>query len=146
MGFLKLPKSGSVYVDANAIIYRVERIQPYLNISAPLWDALEAGQQQIITSELSLLEVLVKPARIQDAALFSLFERVLYETMGFTSVTITRQVLENAARLRVSARLTTPDAIHAATALLSECTLFVTNDPAFQRVPNLPVAILSDEV
>ena len=28
MGQLTLPKSGTVYVDTNAIVYRVERIEP----------------------------------------------------------------------------------------------------------------------
>jgi hypothetical protein len=36
MGQLKLPPSGTVYVDTNAIIYRVERIEPYLTASGPL--------------------------------------------------------------------------------------------------------------
>ncbi len=48
MGTLTLPPSGSVYVDANTIIYRVERVQPYLAITKPLWDALDAGAQAII--------------------------------------------------------------------------------------------------
>ena len=30
MGTITLPTSGSVYVDANALIYRVEMIEPYL--------------------------------------------------------------------------------------------------------------------
>ena len=61
MGRLTLPASGSVYVDANTIIYRVEAVQPYLWATQPLWDALDRGTQPVVTSELSLLEVLVKP-------------------------------------------------------------------------------------
>jgi hypothetical protein len=64
LGTLTLPTQGAVYVDANAIIYRVEAVQPYLYTSAPLWDALRAGHLQVITSELSLLEVLVKPLQL----------------------------------------------------------------------------------
>ena len=144
MGSLALPASGVVYVDANAIIYRIERVEPYLRVSAPLWDALDTGMQQVITSELSILEVLVKPIRTSDTALTSLFRRVMYQTLGFTCMPITRQILEDAARLRVAAGLKTPDAIHAATALLNGCAQFVTNDPAFRRVSGLPVAVLSE--
>ena len=53
-------------------------------------------------------------------------------------------VFEDAARLRAEARLTTPDAIHAATALQAGCALFVTNDNAFRRVQDLPFAVLDD--
>lgn len=144
MGTLTLPTSGSVYVDANALIYRVENVQPYLAAMQPLWNALDAGTQAVVTSELSLLEVLVKPIQQGNVLLQQLFEGTLYGTPGLTCLPITRQILESAAQLRATAGLKTPDAIHAATALLAGCTLFVTNDPAFRRVSSLNVAILSD--
>lgn len=40
--------------------------------------------------------------------------------------------------------LKTPDALHAATAIVCQCDVFVTNDPVFQRVPNLPLALLTE--
>jgi predicted nucleic acid-binding protein len=133
-----------VYVDANIIIYRVERVAPYLPVAAPLWNAVDTGQQQIVTSELSVLEVLVKPFQIGDASLITLFQAVLYNTWGFSCIPITRQILEDAARLRADKGLKTPDAIHAATALNIGCTLFITNDPIFRRVADLSVAVLSE--
>lgn len=144
MGTLTLPRTGLMYVDANAVIYRVERVQPYMAISKPLWDALDAGSQALVTSEITLLEVLVKPLRLGDTQLQSLFIGTLYGTPHFTSLPINRQILETAAQLRITAGLKTPDAIHAATALEAGCTLFVTNDAAFKRVPGLMVAVLSD--
>lgn len=144
MGTLILPTIGIVYIDANAIIYRVEAIAPYIITSQPLWDALDAGSQHVVTSELSVLEVLVKPYRTGDTRLVSLFLGTLYGTPNFASHAITRPILERAAELRATTGLKTPDAIHAATALLAGCTLFVTNDPAFRRVPGLNVAVLSD--
>jgi len=42
--------------------------------------------------------------------------------------------------------LKTPDAIHAATAIVSGCVQLLTNDPAFRRVPNLAVVVLSDMI
>jgi predicted nucleic acid-binding protein len=59
-----LPISGTVYVDTNMVIYRVEAVKPYIDVALPLWDALDAGTQDIMTSELSVLEVLVKPLRL----------------------------------------------------------------------------------
>jgi len=144
LGTLTLPVVGSVYVDANAVTYRIEVVQPYLAVAAPLWDALRAGTQTVVTSELCLLEVLVKPVQLGDSALQSLFRTILYNTKGFSCAPITRQTLEMAAQLRATTGLKTPDAIHAATALIEHCALFVTNDPIFRRVPGLTVAILSE--
>src|SRR5579885_1807997 len=108
MGQLTLPSSGNVYVDTNAVIYRVERIEPYLAASAPLWDALDAGSASVVTSELTLLEVLVKPLRDGNTALASLYRTVLLGTAGFTCVPITRTILEAAAQLRAAHQLKTP--------------------------------------
>jgi hypothetical protein len=44
VGVITLPPSGVVYVDANAVIYRVERIEPFLSASTPLWDALDVAR------------------------------------------------------------------------------------------------------
>lgn len=144
MGQVKLPPSGSVYVDTCAVIYRVERVEPYLTASAPLWDALDAGLVQVVTSELCLLEVLVKPLRDGNIALVSLFRTVLLGTAGLTTLPITRAILESAAQLRAGHNLKTPDAIHAATALAYGSSLFVSNDAGFRRVPGLSVAVLSE--
>lgn len=146
MGQLTLPPAGPVYVDTNAVIYRVEQIEPYLSAAAPLWDALDLGQQQVVTSGLTLLEVLVKPLRDGNAPLADLFRRVLLGTAGLTCLPISLVLLESAAGLRAHYALRTPDAIHAACAIHSGCTLFVTNDPAFRRVSQLSVAVLDEIV
>jgi predicted nucleic acid-binding protein len=143
MGQLKVP-TGLVYVDTNAVIYHVERIEPYRTAAESLWTDLDAGKAQVATSDLSLLEVLVKPLREGNSFLVALYRTVLLGTVGLQCLPITRQVLETAARLRADHNLKTPDAIHAATALQAGCASFVTNDAGFRRVPSLPVAVLSE--
>jgi predicted nucleic acid-binding protein len=133
-----------VYVDANAVIYFVEQIEPFRNASLPLWVALNAGQVQVVTSELTLLEVLVKPARAGNRHLESLYRGVVLGTPGLTHAPIERQTLERAVQVRANHNLKTPDAIHAATALQTGCVMFVTNDPTFRRVNGLNVVILAD--
>jgi predicted nucleic acid-binding protein len=93
---------------------------------------------------LSFLEVSVKPLQLGNYRLQTLFRVVLYNTRGFTCLTITRQTLETAAQLRATTGLKIPDTIHAATALIARCSLFVTNDPAFRRVSGLTVAVLGE--
>ena len=48
MGQLTLPASGSVYIDADAVIYSVEKIEPYWTLLQPMWWAAKAGQFAII--------------------------------------------------------------------------------------------------
>ena len=142
MGALTLPLAGAVYVDANAVIYAVEKIEPYRSLLEPLWLAAQAGRLRIITSDLTWLETLTKPLREGNALLEALF-RAFLTAREVRLIPATLSLWEDAARLRALG-LKTPDALHAATALAAGSALFVTNDSGFRRVPGLPVAVLSE--
>ena len=145
MGRLILPASGPIYIDANSAIYRIEQIEPFASASAPLWEALQDRNIVIVTSELTLLEVLVKPLKDGNAPLIAVYREILLDTEGLECIEIDQEVLSLAAQIRANWRLKTPDAIHAATALQAGVTMFVTNDRGFLKVPGLNVVIL-DEV
>ena len=144
MGQIVLPAAGPVYLDASAVLYAVEMVEPYFSAGIPLWDALTAGQLPVVTSDLTLLEVLVKPLRDGNAALVTHYERTLLLTTGLTCLAVSRSVLNAAAHIRADHKLKTPDAIHAATALEAQATLFVTNDLGFRQVSGLNVAVLGE--
>ena len=145
MGPLTLPTAGSVYIDANAIIYSVERIEPYRELLAPMWQEAGAGRFTLASSELVVLETLIKPLRDSNARLEMLFRSVFAATeMELIPATLT--VWEDAARIRAATGLKTSDALHAATALSAGCALFVTNDSDFRRVQDLPIVVLDDLV
>lgn len=143
MGSLELPASGSVYLDASAFIYSVERIEPYQALIEPVWRQAQAGKFTVVSSELVVSEVLVRPLRDRNIVAESLF-RALLGANEMQLIAATRSMWEETARLRALTRLRTPDALHAATARLAGCTLFVTNDNDFRRVEGLPIAVLDD--
>ena len=143
MGALTLPSGGSVYIDANALIYSVERIEPYRELLAPMWQEARAGRFTLASSELVVLETLVKPLREGNARLEMLF-RSLFGAAEMDLIPATLATWDAAARIRATTGLTTSDALHAATALSAGCALLITNDTDFRRVQGLPVAILDD--
>lgn len=141
MGSLSLPLTGPIYVDANAVIYAVEKVEPYRSLLDPLWDAARVGRFVIVTSELTWLETLTKPLRDGNQLLEHLFRSFLTaREVELNPATLS--MWEQAARYRALG-LKTPDALHAAAALSTGCSLFVTNDHAFRRVPGLQVTVLS---
>lgn len=145
MGSLTLPPaaSGPIYLDTDALIYSVERVPRYWSILEPLWSALESQLISIAGSELLVIESLTGAIESGDPGLRALFESV-FESGQLQLFPVTRDVLLRGAELRSAHRLRTPDAIHAATALLGKAALFLTNDVGYRRVPGLPVVLLED--
>jgi predicted nucleic acid-binding protein len=145
MGHLMLPPSETVSIDANVVIYSIEKIPPYRTILQPLWQAVQSQHITVVTSDLTLMETLIKPFQTHDTTMEHWY-RALFVSPGVRLAPISQQVLERAAQLRATTRLRTPDAIHAATALDAQCALFVTNDRDYRQCPGLTVALLSDYV
>lgn len=146
MGSLTIPVARAVYFDTDALIYSVEKIAPYDALLLPIWQAARDGAVAVVTSELALLEVLVKPLQIADSVLEATYRTLLTATSDVTLITIDRVVLEQSAQLRATVNIKTPDAIHAVTALRTDCALFLSNDLVYRRVPGLPLALLDDYV
>nr|VFK15789.1 MAG: PIN domain-containing protein [Candidatus Kentron sp. LPFa]VFK31514.1 MAG: PIN domain-containing protein [Candidatus Kentron sp. LPFa] len=138
MGGLILPKNGPVYLDANCFIYSVERIEPYCGILEPVWQ-----RGGIVTSDLTLLEVLVKPFKLGYRLLQGIY-RDLLDAEEIERVPLSPVLLEQAASLRMATGIKTPDAIHAACALARKAVLFISNNKALQCIPGLPFAYLND--
>ena len=107
MGPLTLPPDGPIYLDASGFIYGVERIEPYRALLEPMWRQAQAGQFTIVSSDLVILETLVKPLREGDTVVEMLF-RSLLDANEVTLIPATRPLWEDAARLRAETGLKRP--------------------------------------
>ena len=140
---LALPSGGPVYLDTNAVIYSVELVEPYSSLLQPLWVAAGMGQFIIVSSQALIPETLIRVIRQEDRELERRFREVL-NAAYVDLLAADRRLWEAAASIGGPANLSTLDALHAATALAAGCSLFVTNDTDFRRVPGLPAVILDD--
>ncbi|MCX6376773.1 MAG: PIN domain-containing protein [Armatimonadetes bacterium] len=145
MGTLALPNSGIVYVDTQVLIYSIEKIAPYYDCLMPLWEASENGQLAVAASELAILEVLTGPMKTGDERLVRTYDQLL-NSADLQLIPIDQGILREAAKLRASTSLKSPDAIHASTAMSIGCSAFITNDAVFRSVTSLPVLLLSEFV
>ena len=50
MGPLTLSAGGLVYLDANGLIYSVERVEPYGTLLEPIWQAAQDGDITLVSS------------------------------------------------------------------------------------------------
>lgn len=135
--------TGRVYLDTNVFVYALEGYDEFRQVLTALFQRIDHGALQAITSELTLAEVLVKPLLDRSQERETAYHQVLRSSSTLQVVPITREVLVTAARLRAEQGLKLPDAIHAATAQLTNCQQFLTNDTRFKNLPGLPVLLLS---
>lgn len=125
--------SGTLYLDSNIIIYLVEQEPRYYPILSALLTKANAGEVQLICSELAILECLVVPLRDQNLDLIQDYQDILLYS-DIRLFPVNAEVLYEAARLRaLYPRLRIPDAIHWATATLQQARYILTNDADFLR-------------
>ena len=93
----------------------------------------------ICTSVFTLGELLVRPRMVKDQAAYDSIRRFMHggeiELLPFTAETA-----EQYSSVRAQTRLKAADAIHVASAILTQVHLFVTNDLDIrkQKIPGLP--------
>lgn len=145
MGQVNLPQTGRVYCDSSLFIYTLELHPVYNPCLAPFWQSVSDGKVEVVTSEMSLLEVLVKPYRINNTLMIDEYEQFLSQAK-LNMVPINKNILRQAAQLRAVAPLRTPDSIHLATAQLHQATVFFTNDIRLRSTSTMPVLAVDELV
>lgn len=145
MGIMDVIKGEQIYLDTNIFIYALEAYPEYVSILTSVFAAIDKGKVKAVTSELTLAEVLIKPMMDDNEDLKNIYLETLQSTETFFVISVNRQILIEAARLRAkSETLHLPDAIHLATARVHHCTIFLTNDKRLGSLPDFHVVILSE--
>ena len=134
---------GRLAIDTAIFIYFIEEDRRYLPLVAPLFEEADRGQRELVTSAVTLLEVLVVPYRAGNVQLADRYELLLSRSRGVRTVDITRDQLRGAAHLRAATGMKTSDALQIAAALSTRCRTFLTNDRRLPAVPGLRIAQLS---
>lgn len=135
---------GSVALDTSIFIYFIEEHPIYLPLVEPLFEAIDAGELDAVTSSLTLLEVLVIPFRFANAALIARYEILLTKSRGLRLVDLDRNFLRSVAQIRAATRAKTPDAMQLAAAMAAGCPTFLTNDNRIPKIAGLRTLYLED--
>lgn len=137
----------AVAFDTAPLIYYLEEHPTYLPLADELFDAIDAGNANGMTSVLTLLEVLVKPLRDGRSQIADEYRQLLTGSSNLKLHAIDEAVSQRAASLRAShAWLRTPDALQLATALEHGADIIVTNDERWKALNEIKVIVLKDYV
>lgn len=146
MGLIAELGAGSVAVDTAIFIYFIEENPRFLPAILPLFTQADQGKRELITSALTLLEVLVVPYRAGNRHVAERYEALLTRSRGIRLVELSHDQLRAAAQLRAATGIKTPDALQLVAAISAGCTTFLTNDRRLPRVPGLRILELASYV
>ena len=131
-----------VALDTAPLIYFIEDHPKYSDAVGLFFDSLAAGEFQVVTSVITLLEVLVHPFRSNNQALAAQYREILVHTEGLRIEPFNPEIAEAAAQLRASYGIRTPDAIQLATASKGSASFILTNDSNLPAVSGMQVLLL----
>jgi predicted nucleic acid-binding protein len=137
-----LEGSAVVALDTAPLIYFIEKHPVYAPVITPFFEELDRGSFRVITSTLTLTEVLVHPFRNGKSDLADRYFQILTTSKNLAVLPVSDIIAIEAARLRASRGLRTPDAIQMATALIGGATSFLTNDAGIAPIPGLRIILL----
>lgn len=138
-------------VDTSVVIAYLSGTEETSDLARELFDAFVAtGRNVAFLSMITVEEILVRPFRVGPSAL-ARTEGFLRHFADIGLVVIDYDVAREAARLRATAGLRTPDALILASALVHGVDVLVTNDRALRAVaqsaaPGLGRCLLDDLV
>jgi uncharacterized protein len=121
-----------VFFDTNLFIYLVEGHGERSNRVRDILERMSERRDELLTSTITLGEVLVKPLSSGDTAWADRYEKML-DTPGVSVLPFDRACARVYARLRQDPSLKPPDAIQLACAANARCDLFITNDDRLSR-------------
>jgi predicted nucleic acid-binding protein len=137
-------KGKIIGLDTMVFIYHFEENQIYSPLTFSIFESLEKGNFNAVTSILTLLEILVKPKRENNSILTERY-KILFETFPNLQMKILDEnIADIASSLRANYNINTPDAIQVATSLEAQADIFITNDSSLKKITEIKVLLLSE--
>ena len=118
------------FLDTNLFIYLIEENELHLNKVHNLLLFLEKNEYEIITSTLTLGEILTKPYKENRLDLVETYKKFFSD---MELVELNSEIASLFAKVRADYKIKTPDAVQLASAVYAKADLFVTNDDGLSR-------------
>jgi len=115
-----------IFFDTNLFIYMFEGLDPYRSRMLEIRRRMLERGDQLVTSAMTLGEVLVKPTKLSQTSLIEQYDNAIRTTCEIVAFDV--QIAWRYASLRATHSLRSADAIQLACAAHTGVDLFITND------------------
>lgn len=133
-----------IFIDTAPIIYFLENSSLYMESMGKFFTKCMKQHIKIVTSTLTIEEYLVFPYRSGRMEFADNFKRFM-EYMNIEVVDINSNIAEQGAKIRGKYKhFKAMDALQIATAVISGCDIFFTNDKQLRQEKELPCMTIDD--
>ena len=131
-----------IYIDTNILFFFLEKHPQWFAQVLPLFKMAVQGAATLVTSELTIAEILVHPYKLGRPDIATSYKRFLKDEGIVELITLSFEILDSAAATRAALGGTLADSMHVATATVSGCSAFVSNDAEIRLPPPATVITL----
>jgi predicted nucleic acid-binding protein len=137
-----LKKLKKVGLDSSILIYQLEDLGPYANLTENIFARVAEGSLIAVLSTICVTELLVQPFTTGEQDRIASFERFLLSLPNTELKPPDYPIAKEAARLRSKYRIRTPDALRMATSINQKADAFITNDARLRSLGAEGITIL----
>ncbi|KUO75914.1 MAG: hypothetical protein APF81_01615 [Desulfosporosinus sp. BRH_c37] len=141
---MELKKGLKLFVDTAPIIYFIEEHPVYINEVSDIFDRTAEGTVQVVTSVITLIEVLAKPYKLGKNDIVGVYKDFFSNSKGFSVMSIDTSIAELTAKIRAEFGFKVPDALQLAIFEHNDCDFFVTNDKQLKIYDKNRIYILGE--
>ena len=128
-----------VFIDTAPFIYLLERDDELNRTVYQQFENWFESNSVLLTSVLTLAEVLVYPKQKKQVALENKYKYLIKEMLSEPLVAMDEEIADKSVFFRVKYKLKMPDAIQVATAIQTGCDIFYTNDKDLKKVKEIKI-------
>ncbi len=130
-----------IFFDTNVFIYLFEDYEPFSSLVDAVWRRMIQRGDKLVTSAMTLGELLVKPSKLGQASLVEQYDRTIRSRAQVIS--FDPQVAWRYATLRATHNIRNADAIQLACAAHFGVDLFITNDKHLHKLDVLGIGFIT---
>ena len=141
----KLTGAGVVGLDTSIFIYHLEANPTYTTLTKTVFENLEGGKFQGVTSTITLMELTVLPWRMGHENIAREYEALLVNFPNLSILDIDRDVARLGAKLRADFNVSPADALQVAASLQAGAKTFLTNDKRLTGLQTIIEILILDD-
>ncbi|MEW6416604.1 MAG: PIN domain-containing protein [Nitrospirota bacterium] len=143
---MKAIRDKIIGIDTMVFIYHLEDHPDYSHVTERIFEAVEHGKYNAVTSVITLIEILVKPKRDGNLIAVKDYKDLLQTFPNFKIFDLDMEISDIASDLRAKYVIKTPDAIQIATTIYGGSKSFITNNDSLKKIEEVRVLLLDDLV